>query len=300
MPRPSSLAQVIEPFLRQMTTDGRTPLSIQSYRRQLVLLTRALGDVPLSRLTPDRLNGYLSSPAVQMKVDGTPKQASTINRTKSVIRALFRWCEQSGLVERNPVAHVRLATISTPVTRHMTRAEVGRFLRTIQRSRHPLAPRDHALFAALAYTGIRLSDVIGLRTSDLELRHRQLLLRRTKGGRRERRHLPSRLIQILARHLCGRPTVPENVNEAMFVTRQGRPLSPRAVQYRFAFWLRRSRIRNAISVHSFRHTFGTLLYQVTKDLVLVSHALGHRDVKSTQRYAHIDDWQLVQAIKGIL
>jgi hypothetical protein len=80
-----------------MAADGRTLLSIQSYRRQLVLLTRAFGNVPLSRLTPDRLNGYLISPAVRMKADGTPKQASTVNRIKSVIRAFFRWCEQTRL-----------------------------------------------------------------------------------------------------------------------------------------------------------------------------------------------------------
>ena len=82
----------------------------------------------------------------------------------------------------------------------------------------------------------------------------------------------------------------------MFVTRQGRPLSPRAVQYRFSFWLRRSRIRNALSVHSFRHTFGTLLYQATKNLLLVSRALGHRDVKTTLRYARLGDDILAKAI----
>ena len=69
-----------------MAAYGRTSLSIQSYQRQLVLLARALGDVPLRRLTPDHLNGYLTSPPVQLKADGTPKQASTISRTKSVIR----------------------------------------------------------------------------------------------------------------------------------------------------------------------------------------------------------------------
>lgn len=80
MPRPLCLSRAIEPFLRQMAADGRAPLSIQSYRRQLLALTRALRNVSLGRLTPDRLNGYLTSPAVQLKRDGTPKQASTVNR----------------------------------------------------------------------------------------------------------------------------------------------------------------------------------------------------------------------------
>jgi len=233
-------------------------------------------------------------------VDGKPKQTSTVNRAKSVIRAFFRWCQQTGLIERNPAAHVRLAVTAAPVTPHMTRVELARFLQIIRRNRHPLALRDYALFATLAYTGIRLSDVIRLHRSDVDLRHRQLVLRRTKGDRRERRYLPARLSPILTAYLRARPAVDSNAGEPLFVTQQGRPLSPRAVQYRFAFWLRRAGTRKALSVHSLRHTFGTLLYRATKDLVLVSRALGHRDVKSTQRYAHIDDRELVRAINGIL
>lgn len=296
MTRYSSLSEAIEPFLRQMAADGRTALSIRSYRRELLLLTRALTDVSLNRVTPDLLNSYLTSPAVQLTVDGTAKQASTINRAKSVIRAFFRWCQQIGLIERNPAAHLRFAVTAPPVTPHMTRAELNRFLRTIRRSRHPLAERDHALFATLAYTGIRLSDVIRLRTRDVDLVHRQLLLRRTKGGRCEVRPLSARLGMILSRYIRSCPPMAEGDGEALFFNGQGQALSPRGVQYRFALWLRRARIRKPLTVHSLRHTFGTLLYRATKDLLLVSRALGHRDVKSTTRYAHLSDHILAKAI----
>ncbi len=105
----ASLSRATEAFLRQMAADGRTPMSIHSYQRQLASFAQAVGDVPLRRLTPDHLNGYLTSPTVRLQVDGTPKATSTINRGKSVIRAFFRWCELTGLIERNPAAHVRLA-----------------------------------------------------------------------------------------------------------------------------------------------------------------------------------------------
>lgn len=101
------LSRAIKAFLRQMAADGRTPASAESYRRQLVLLTQALGDVPLSRLTPDRLNGYLSSPALQLKVDGMPKQTSTINGAKSVIRAFFRIPSQFEIVRCLPPSRIR-------------------------------------------------------------------------------------------------------------------------------------------------------------------------------------------------
>ena len=84
-----------------------------------------------------------------------------------------------------------------------------------------------------------------------------------------------------------------------FAGRQGRPLSARTVQYRFEFWLRRAGVRRALSVHALRHSFGTLLYQATRDLLLVSRALGHRDVKSAQRYAYLDDRALARAVNGL-
>jgi len=290
----SDISRAVEQFLRQMAANGCAALSIQTYRRELLQLMQALPDVPLSRLTPDRLNGYLASTGVQQKIDGTPKQVATVNRTKSVIRAFFRWCQQTGLINRNPAAHVRLAVTASPSTPHMTRAELARFFRIIRSSPYSLADRDYAMFATLAYTGIRLSDAIRLKTSDVDFLYRQLLLQHTKGGRREHRYLPDRLSRILSRYIQGCRGDPNG--QTLFLTRDGQPLSPRAVQYRFAFWLRQARIRKLVSVHSLRHTFGTLLYQTTKDLLLVSRALGHRDVKTTLRYARPGDEILAKAV----
>jgi site-specific recombinase XerD len=85
----------IEPFLRQMAADGRSPCSIESYRRQLVMLASGLGDVTLGAITVDRLNAYLISPQVLLRSDGAPKRASSVNRAKSIIRAFFGWCERA-------------------------------------------------------------------------------------------------------------------------------------------------------------------------------------------------------------
>ena len=295
----SSLSQALGPFLRQVAADGRSRLTIESYRHQLVALAEGLDGVPLSQIGADRLNVYLTSPAVLLTSEGAPKRVSTINRAKSIIRSFFRWCQRAGLVEQNPAAHLRSAVACRPLMSHMTRAELERFLGTIRHARHPLAIRDHAIFATLAYTGIRLAEVIGLQLDDLDLRRRQLVLRQTKGGRMECRHLPVCLSPVLSGFLRSEVRRGISVPAPVFTARRGRALSPRAVEYRFAFWLRRARIRRAFSVHSLRHTFGTLRYRTTKDLVLVSRALGHRDIRSTQRYAHLDDRRLIRAVNGM-
>lgn len=181
----------------------------------------------------------------------------------------------------------------------MTRGDLRRFLSGIERSIHPLARRDHALFSTLAYTGVRLSEITRAVWGDLDLRHRLLLLRSVKGGGAETRHVPRRLLQILADYsLRVKDRVRANLSP-MFASSGYRPLSPRGVQYRFGFWLTRSGIRRRMSVHSLRHTFATLLYRATGDLLLVSRALGHRDIRTTHRYAYIEDRLLVGAVNRL-
>ena len=95
----SSFSQATAPFLQQMAADGRARLTIESYRRQIVALAEGLEDAPLSQITADRLNVHLVSPAVLLKAEGAPKRVSTINRTKSIIRSFFRWCERAGVIQ---------------------------------------------------------------------------------------------------------------------------------------------------------------------------------------------------------
>lgn len=77
MTKPLFPSRAVEPFLRQMAADGRTPSSISSYRRQLQLLMEGLGDGPLARVTPHQLSDSLTSPSVVAKANGTPKRRSS-------------------------------------------------------------------------------------------------------------------------------------------------------------------------------------------------------------------------------
>lgn len=170
-------------------------------------------------ITSDDVSRFPAAPPVRLRRDGGEKAATTLNWTRSVIRTFFTWCERSIRIARNPAFFVRWSPTCAPPVRYMTRGEVRRLLSIIRRSDHPLAPRDYALFSALAYTGVRLSEITGVVWADLDGRHCLLRLRCAKGGR--------------------------------------------------------------------------------GDLLLVGRALGHRDVRSTQRYAHVEDRLLVSAVNRL-
>lgn len=108
--------------------------------------------------------------------------------------------------------------------------------------------------------------------------------------------MPRRLVSLLGVLRRDGKSVTDVDAWPLFSSKRGDTLSARAVQYRFTFWLSHAGIRRRLSVHALRHTFATLLYRATGDLLLVNRALGHRDIRSTQRYAHVEDDRLVKAL----
>lgn len=289
------LGDAIDEFLLLMSANGRRPPSIRAYAGELDRLYRCLPLRQLTEVTPADVSRFLASPQTRQRLDRREKAPTTVNRTKAVIRAFFTWCENTGKVQRNPASLVRVCSYTPPVV-YMTRREVRHFLACIERADHQLAVRDHALLAMLAYTGLRLPEVAGVRWADLNLRRRQLLVRSAKGGRPEVRHISRRLLDPLI-VLRRRAQDPRPLGDMPVFRSTGREaLSPRGVQYRFTFWLTPSGICQRCSVHSLRHTFATLLYRATGDLLLVSRALGHRDIRATLRYAHVEDDSLIQGL----
>lgn len=292
------LGRAIEEFLFQMAANGRRPSSVRSYARELDLLRRSLTGRPLAEITTSDVSRFLASSPTRLRRDGREEAVTTLNRTRAVVRTFFAWCEGTKRVDRSPAFLVKSSPCTPPI-RYMTRREVRHFRAGIRRSPHRLARRDYALFSTIAYTGLRLSEATRALWGDLDLRRRRLLVRSAKGGRPETRHIPRRLLYILVALRRDVGNLSPLGESPLFRSSGREALSPRGVQYRFAFWLSRSGIRQRISVHSLRHTFATLLYHATRDFLLVSRALGHRDIRATQRYAHVEDRWLVHALNRL-
>jgi integrase/recombinase XerC len=294
----TEVSMIIGEFLEEMSATGRRPSSVASYARELETLRQCLHDPPLATISAADVGRFLSSAAVRTKRDGGEKAPTTLNRTRAVIRAFFSWCERTDRIHRSPAFFVRQQHACAPMVRYMSRRELDTFLSRIYRSKHRLARRDHALFATIALTGARLSEASKIVWGDLDLRHHRLALRSVKGGGADSRLVPSRLRRVLLGYRRD-TAAPREGPRPIFCSTRGRALAPRSIQYRFAFWLSRAGIRRKMSVHSLRHTFATLLYRATRDLLLVSRALGHRDIRTTCRYAHTDDRWLVRALNRL-
>ncbi|MGB0514531.1 MAG: tyrosine-type recombinase/integrase, partial [Wenzhouxiangellaceae bacterium] len=151
-----------------------------------------------------------------------------------------------------------------------------------------LGLRDKAILEVLYASGLRVSELAGLRLADLNLR--QGLLRVTgKGGKDRLAPLGEPAIEALSRWLhTGRPEWSGGAtDDAVFITARGSGMSRQAIWLRIRRYVRMRGLPDSISPHKLRHSFATHMLDRGADLRVVQLLLGHADLSTTQIYTHV-------------
>jgi integrase/recombinase XerC len=147
--------------------------------------------------------------------------------------------------------------------------------------------RDAAMLELMYSSGLRLGELTGLDTGDIDLRQR--LVRVTgKGAKTRIVPVGTKARAALRDWLKVRPQLEKEPVSALFISRLGRPLSTRNIQARVEYWARRLGLPQGVSPHTFRHSFATHLLESSGDLRAVQELLGHADISTTQIYTHLD------------
>jgi site-specific recombinase XerD len=274
------LADALGMFVEHMQADGRSVHTIGQYRRHIALLARSLETDDIAAISPIVLARFLNEPAVR---EG--KKAATVNALRTSLRVFFAWCADADLVAKNPARLVRRARCGPPPPRALTVQETERLLAVVAADPTPEGGRDHAMFALMLATGIRLASAVALDVGDVDLERGEIRLRRVKGDRQERVFLGREIREHLSEFIGRRRSGP------MFLSIRRERVGHRHVQRRLGAWLARAEVHSPATPHALRHSFAMRLYEKTRDIVLVQGALGHRSLLSTLVYARVDeDW----------
>src|SRR5262249_26292060 len=214
------------------------------------------------------------------------------NALRTSLRTFFRYAHEAGYTRSNPARLVRRALCGIPPPRALSDDEAGRLLLALAAGVGPGAKRDHALFALMLGSGIRLGSALALEVGDVDLERGELTLRRTKGDVPTTVPLARAVRDHLRCYIDGRRAGP------LFPGRDGRAMSARHVQRRLDQWCKRAGIERHIKPHDLRHSFAIRLYRRTRDLLLVQAALRHRSIASTTVYARVDCDAVRAAVGG--
>ncbi|MHB1239835.1 MAG: site-specific tyrosine recombinase XerD [Gammaproteobacteria bacterium] len=262
---------------------GLSANTLAAYRTDLLQFAAWLAarDTALEGVTREDVQRYL---AWRVEQGGKPRSTA---RLLSSLRRFYRYMVREGGIAGDPTARIDGPKLGRPLPKSLTEVEVEALL-DAPGTGDPIGLRDRAMLELLYACGLRVSELVGLNTAQLNLR--QGVVRVTGKGDRER-IIPMGEVASgwLERYLAhGRPLLLRaGVDSALFLTRRGTSMTRQAFWYLIRRYARRAGIHKPLSPHTLRHAFATHLLNHGADLRVVQLLLGHSDLSTTQIYTHV-------------
>jgi integrase/recombinase XerC len=211
----------------------------------------------------------------------------SVQRRLSAVRSFLRFLVRvpEGVLNANPAQDVRAPRAPRRLPGTLDADQMARLLEFPPGD--ALAARDRAMMELLYSSGLRLAELIGLDLGDL-LPDRTVHIRHGKGEKQRIVPVGRKALEALEHWIRERASLARADTAAVFVTRRGSRLSPRAVQARVAYWARRQGVPVHVYPHLFRHSFASHLLESGGELRAVQELLGHSNLSTTQIYTHLD------------
>ncbi|MGH8671505.1 MAG: site-specific tyrosine recombinase XerD [Burkholderiales bacterium] len=271
--------------------DGLSRNTLENYRRDLVQLDgwlRAHGGCALLNASHADLLAFLSQRA------GAGAKARTTARQLSSVRRFYRYAMRERLIDRDPSLSIDSPRLPRALPRSLTESDVELLLDAPQ-SETMLGLRDRAMLETIYASGLRVSELVGLRISDVDL-SAGLLRVMGKGAKERLVPMGEEAVNWIQRYTVdARPRLlGDTASNHLFVTKRGAALSRQAFWYRVKHHAARAGIVKVISPHTLRHAFATHLLNHGADLRAVQMLLGHSDISTTQIYTHVARERLKQ------
>jgi integrase/recombinase XerD len=285
----------IAAFITYLRVDkGLSKNTIESYRRDIEKFGILVHDrqLPVDQITRGDVVDFLAS-LYRRGLD-----SRSVGRHLATIRHFFRFCVAEEYVKDDPAMTVESPKIIQSLPQFLSVEEVDRLLRQPDPST-ATGVRDHAMIELMYSTGIRVSELCGIKLKDLKMDPG--CLRCTGKGDKERLvPVGQRAIESVQAYLReSRPRLLKNkLSPYLFVGSYGKPMS------RITFWALmkayglKAGLRKRLKPHMLRHSFATHLLDRGADLRSVQMMLGHSDISTTQIYTHVVEERLKQVYKA--
>ena len=277
-----ALFQRCEEYLRYLRVERQlSPLTIANYQRQLQVICEFFTAASLSdwsQLTPV----HIRSMAAASRRAGL--KASSLALRLSSLRSFLDWQVSQGLLVANPAKGIATPRAGRPLPKNIDVDSINQLLSIDLND--PLSVRDRTMLEVMYGGGLRLSELVNLDCQHLELESGEVWVM-GKGSKERRLPIGRTAIEWLERWLAMRELfLPED--QAVFISQQGKRISTRNVQKRFAQWGVLQGITTHVHPHKLRHSFATHMLESSGDLRAVQELLGHANLSTTQIYTHLD------------
>lgn len=281
-----SMFQIIGEYLEYLELEkGLAQNTLDAYRRDLSEFAKNIDNIDsVNRMT---INGFIRT-LREKKLAPT----SVIRKIAS-IRGFFKWAYSSGLIKQNPASTLEQPKVPQRLPKVITIKEVEELLH------ENLTPLEHVIMELLYSCGLRVSELVNLKLTDIDLASKYV---RCFGKGSKERIIPMGEIakQVIKEYLPERDLLLKKYNlstKRLFILPNGRLINRQDVYN--LIHERGKLIHKNISPHTLRHSFATHLLENGADLRVVQELLGHSDVSTTQLYTHISKKRLKEVYFAI-
>jgi integrase/recombinase XerC len=280
--------------------------TLQAYRRDLTAVLTLLADdpgevVPLAALSPRSLRAAFA----RFARDRSP---ASVYRAWSSWNSFFTFLVTEGVVAGNPMSAVDKPRVASPSPKPLRGEDTPELLldavsRADERQRDPWPERDLAVLALALCAGLRLSELLSLRTGSVVGRPGERRVEVAgKGGRPRTVPIEPELDAVLERYLASRLRRCTTRVDALLVDRRGVPLRRGGLQYLVESCYRRAgimdRVPRGARLHALRHTFATRLAEDGANASEIMRLLGHASLTTSQNYIEVTAAQQRAAVRA--
>ena len=293
------LSSAISSFLTHVKVEkGLAVNTYAAYKRDLAKFEdfAKKRKLELAKITRDALVDFLAS-LYRQKLE-----SKTVARQLETLRNFFRYAQIQEAIAEDPAANLESPKIRKTLPGYLRLEEMDKLLEQPDAST-PLGLRDRAMLEVLYSTGLRVSELTGLKVTDLDTKVGCV---RCIGKGDKERVVPvgKKALAIVERYLRdGRTEIVRGGHGGtgsafLFVNRRGGKISRVGVWKILSTYGKQAGLRTALTPHMLRHSFATHLLERGADLRSVQLMLGHADISTTQIYTHVVEERLKQVYKA--
>lgn len=274
--------QALERFLQELTLKAYSPSTIRTYRNEFLQLLQLLKDKPASELRPDDLRRYM---AYAMEKEGIKE-----NTAHSRLNALKFYYEQV-LKKEKFFWEVPRPKKQQQLPRFFNQDEIAAIINATKNLKHKA-------MLMLSYScGLRVSEVVAMKAGNIDSKRMCVLIEQAKGKKDRIAALSPVLLVVLREYW---KTYKPLRNGYLFEGQNpGEPYSTRSLQLVLDAAKHKAGILKPGSVHALRHSFATHLLDKGTDVTMIMKLLGHNDLKTTLRYLHVTNRDMLQLISPL-
>ena len=271
--------QIIGEYLEYLELEkGLSQNTLEAYRRDLSEFSQGVEDI--TKVDRMSINMFIR------KLRENKLAPSSIIRKMASLRGFFKWASSAGIIDKNPASTLEQPKVPQRLPKVVSIKEIEEMLH------NNLTPLEHGIMELLYSCGLRVSELVNLKTSDIDLSSKYV---RCFGKGSKERIIPIGEIakKAVTEYMTERDFLVKkyNLNTKLLLIQNSGRLITRQDVYTFIH-AQGKLIHKNISPHTLRHSFATHLLENGADLRVVQELLGHSDVSTTQLYTHISKKRL--------